>query len=78
MSQLNLFQETLYTFRIQRQGVSYALNCACRAKHFARPGDTVHIKSWPRPDWYDTPQCGCMSGFELKAFNPQRDTDATL
>jgi len=63
MSQLNLFQETLYTFRIQRQGVSYALNCAFRAKYFVRPGDTVHINSWPRPEWYDTAQCGCMNHF---------------
>jgi hypothetical protein len=69
MTQLHLFQDTLYTFRIQRQGVSYALNCACRAAHFARPGDQVHVKSWPRPDWYDTPQCGCMAGFNLKTFN---------
>ena len=74
MSQLHLFQETLYTFRIQRQTVSYAINCGCRAAHFARPGDQVHVKSWPRPEWYDTPQCGCMAGFDLDKWTAEINT----
>lgn len=28
---------------------------------------TVTVEGYPRPDWYDTPQCGCMAGF--KTFN---------
>ena len=74
MSQLHLFQETLYTFRIQRQTVSYAINCGCRAAHFARPGDQVHVKSWPRPEWYDTPQCGCMAGFNVDKWTKELNT----
>ena len=66
MNQLNLFQETLYTFRISIPGGSVTCACKCAAERFT---GTVTVEGWPRPDWYDTPQCGCMAGFNLKTFN---------
>jgi len=60
MSQLNLFQETLYRFRVAIPGGSVTCACKCAAKRFT---GTVTVESYTRPDWYDTPQCGCMNHF---------------
>ena len=67
MSQLNLFQDTLYRFRVAIPGGSVTCACKCAAERFTH--GTVTVEGWPRPDWYDTPQCGCMAGFKLKTFN---------
>ena len=62
MTQLTLFQDTLYAFRVKVPGGSVTCACQCAARRF---GGEATVEAWPRPEWYDTPQCGCMSGFSL-------------